>query len=90
MHAVWNVLLAGARDSQAFAAVVLLVGAIVGAPVAVFFWDFHAAVWPFLIATSFLELTYFALLAEHAEDLVDERRHRDNTASLLRRESRSA
>jgi len=63
VHAVWNTLLAGARDSQAFAAVVLLVGAIVGAPAAVFFWDFHAAVWPFLIATSFLELAYFALLA---------------------------
>jgi drug/metabolite transporter (DMT)-like permease len=63
IHAVWNLLLAGARDSQAFAAVVLLVGAIVGAPAAVFFWDFHAAVWPFLLATSVLELTYFVLLA---------------------------
>jgi drug/metabolite transporter (DMT)-like permease len=60
---MWNMLLAGARDSQAFAAIVLLVGAVVGAPASVFFWDFHAAVWPFLIATSFLELTYFALLA---------------------------
>jgi drug/metabolite transporter (DMT)-like permease len=43
--------------------IVLLVGAIVGAPVAVFFWDFRAAVWPFLIASSALELAYFALLA---------------------------
>jgi drug/metabolite transporter (DMT)-like permease len=63
VHAVWNLLLAGARDSQAFAAVVLLVGAIVGAPAALFFWDLHAAVWPFLIATSLLELAYFGLLA---------------------------
>ena len=63
IHAVWNLLLAGARDSQAFAAVVLLVAAIVGAPAAVFFWDLHVAVWPFLAATSLLELTYFALLA---------------------------
>jgi len=50
--------------------VVLLVGAVVGAPAAVFFWDFHAAVWPFLIASSALELAYFALLAyayTHAE-----------------------
>lgn len=48
----------------------LLVGALVGAPVAVFFWDFHAAVWPYLIASSALELTYFGLLAfayTHAE-----------------------
>jgi drug/metabolite transporter (DMT)-like permease len=67
---VWNLLLAGARDSHAFAVIVLLVGAIVGAPVAVFFWDFHAAVWPFLIASSALELAYFGLLAfayTHAE-----------------------
>jgi drug/metabolite transporter (DMT)-like permease len=67
---VWNLLLAGARDSHAFAVVVLLVGAMAGAPAAVFFWDFHAAVWPFLIASSVLELAYFALLAfayTHAE-----------------------
>ncbi|MDX6486607.1 MAG: hypothetical protein QOF43_1760, partial [Gaiellaceae bacterium] len=63
VHAVWNLLLAGARDSHAFAAIVLLVGAVVGAPAAVFFWDFHSAVWPFLIASSVLELAYFALLA---------------------------
>jgi drug/metabolite transporter (DMT)-like permease len=63
VHAVWNMLLAGARDSQAFAAIVLLTGAVVGAPGAVFFWDFHTAVWPFLVATSALELTYFMLLA---------------------------
>jgi drug/metabolite transporter (DMT)-like permease len=56
-------LLAGARDSQAFAAIVLLVGAVVGAPAAVFFWELHAGVWPYLVATSALELTYFVLLA---------------------------
>jgi drug/metabolite transporter (DMT)-like permease len=67
---VWNLLLAGARDSHAFAVIVLLVGALVGAPAAVFFWDFHAAVWPYLIASSALELAYFGLLAfayTHAE-----------------------
>jgi drug/metabolite transporter (DMT)-like permease len=67
---VWNLLLAGARDSHAFAVVVLLVGALVGAPVSMFFWDFHAAVWPYLIASSALELAYFGLLAfayTHAE-----------------------
>jgi drug/metabolite transporter (DMT)-like permease len=67
---VWNLLLAGARDSQAFAAIVLLVGAVVGAPACLFFWELEAQVWPFLIATSALELAYFALLAyayTHAE-----------------------
>ena len=67
---MWNLLLAGARDSQAFAAVVLLVGASSARRLRSFFWDFHAAVWPFLIASSALELVYFALLAfayTHAE-----------------------
>ncbi|HEY4412985.1 MAG TPA: hypothetical protein VGN06_08305, partial [Gaiellaceae bacterium] len=63
IHAVWNTLLAGARDSQAFAAVVLLVGAVVGAPVAAIGWRLDSGVWPFLGATSVLELAYFALLA---------------------------
>src|SRR5205823_9005519 len=62
IHAVWNTLLAGARDPQVFAAVVLLVSAVVGAPAAVFFWHVHEAVWPFVLATSALELTYFILL----------------------------
>jgi drug/metabolite transporter (DMT)-like permease len=56
-------LLAGARDSHAFAAVVLLVGAVVGAPACLFFWQLDASVWPYLIGTSALELTYFVLLA---------------------------
>jgi drug/metabolite transporter (DMT)-like permease len=50
--------------------VVLLVGAVVGAPAAVFFWELHAGVWPYVVATSALELAYFALLAyayDHAE-----------------------
>ena len=41
----------------------LVVGAVVGAPVCLFFWQFDASVWPFLIATSALALTYFVLLA---------------------------
>jgi drug/metabolite transporter (DMT)-like permease len=60
---VWNTLLAGARDSSAFAAVVLLTGAVVGAPVAAFGWRLDSGVWPFLAATCALELVYFALLA---------------------------
>ena len=63
IHAVWNTLLAGARDSSAFAAVVLLVGAVVGAPVAAIAWRLDSGVWPYLVATSALELAYFALLA---------------------------
>jgi drug/metabolite transporter (DMT)-like permease len=70
IHAGWNLLLAGARDSQAFGAIVLLVGGVVGLPAAALDWHFEAAGWPFVIATCVLELTYFALLAyayTHAE-----------------------
>jgi drug/metabolite transporter (DMT)-like permease len=70
IHAAWNLLLAGARDSQAFAAIVLLVGAVIGAPAAAVDWHFEAAGWPFVVATCVLELAYFALLAyayTHAE-----------------------
>lgn len=48
----------------------LLVGAVVGAPVAALTWRLEAEVWPYLVATSALELSYFALLAyayTHAE-----------------------
>ena len=63
-------MLAGARDSQAFAAVALLVSVVAGAPFAVLYWRFDSDVWPYLIAGSLLQLLYFALLAyayTHAE-----------------------
>ena len=63
IHAVWNFLLAGARDSQAFTAVVVLVAAVVGAPAAALWWHVDAGVWPFIAATSVLEILYFSLLA---------------------------
>lgn len=70
IHAGWNLLLAGARDTQALAAVALLVSIVVGAPFAIVFWRFDGDVWPFLIAGSLLQLLYIALLAHayaHAE-----------------------
>jgi drug/metabolite transporter (DMT)-like permease len=63
LHAVWNLLLAGARDPQAAAAVALPVSVVICAPIAAFWWDLDAAVWPYLAASSVLELAYFALLA---------------------------
>jgi drug/metabolite transporter (DMT)-like permease len=63
IHAVWNLLLAGARDSEAAAAVALPVSALVCAPLAVAYWDVDARAWPFVAASSALELAYFALLA---------------------------
>jgi drug/metabolite transporter (DMT)-like permease len=56
-------LLAGARDPEAATAVALATGALLCAPVAVLAWDVDAEAWPYIAASSALELTYFALLA---------------------------
>src|SRR6202023_162425 len=42
---------------------VLLVGAVAGAPAAAIWWRLDDGAWPFLAATSVLELVYFGLLA---------------------------
>ena len=63
VHALWNVLLARARDPQAATAVALLVAVTVFAPVAAVTWDVRSAVWPFLVVSSCLQLLYFVLLA---------------------------
>src|SRR5512141_214514 len=63
VHALWNVLLARARDIESATAVALITAEVVFAPVAVFTWDAHRAVWPFLLVTGVLQLAYFALLA---------------------------
>jgi drug/metabolite transporter (DMT)-like permease len=62
VHALWNILLARARDIESSTAVALITAELVFAPVVVFTWDVHRAVWPFLIASGLLQLTYFALL----------------------------
>jgi drug/metabolite transporter (DMT)-like permease len=63
VHALWNVLLARARDPQAATAVALVVAVVVFAPVAAAVWEADGRVWPFLVGTSAFELLYFALLA---------------------------
>lgn len=62
VHALWNLLLARARDSEAATAVALLVSVVAFAPVAVLAWDVERAAWPYLAVTSCLQLLYFALL----------------------------
>src|SRR3954464_4559043 len=61
VHALWNLLLAGARDSQAATAVGMCVGCVLFVPALA--GDVSAGVWPYVIASSALELAYFALLA---------------------------
>jgi drug/metabolite transporter (DMT)-like permease len=63
LHACWNWLVAGARDSHAIVAVAMLVGAIAFAPAAALTWDVDRAAIPFIAASAALELAYFGLLA---------------------------
>jgi drug/metabolite transporter (DMT)-like permease len=63
LHALWNVLLAGADDVEGRTAAALLVGCAVFAPVAIAGWDVEPGAWPYVAASAALELTYFALLA---------------------------
>jgi drug/metabolite transporter (DMT)-like permease len=63
VHALWNILLARARDIESATAVALITAELVFAPVVAFTWEAHRAVWPFLIASGLLQLTYFVLLA---------------------------
>ena len=62
LHATWNLLLAGSEDSEAATAVAIVVGTIVGAPIAIVFWHVRGAVIPYLVAASLFQLAYIALL----------------------------
>lgn len=61
VHALWNLLLAGAPDSQAATAVGMCVGAVLFLPALT--GHISGGVWPYIAASSALELAYFALLA---------------------------
>lgn len=63
LHALWNVLLARERDVHAATAVAIAASVVVFAPVAVLRWDVEPEVWPYVVASSLLQLVYFALLA---------------------------
>jgi drug/metabolite transporter (DMT)-like permease len=63
LHALWNWLIAEARDSHAITAVALVAAAVVFAPVAALTWDVDDAAIPFIVASAAIELAYFALLA---------------------------
>ena len=63
LHALWNLLLAKERDPEPATAIAICASVLVFAPVAAVFWDVDSQVWPYLVATSALQLAYFALLA---------------------------
>jgi uncharacterized membrane protein len=63
LHAGWNVALAGARDTAAATAGVLVFGAVLLAPFALVVGEVSTAALPFIAASAALELVYFVLLA---------------------------
>ena len=63
LHAAWNVLLAGARDSEAATAVATLAGVALLAPVALVTGGVEDAALPFAAASAALHVAYLALLA---------------------------
>jgi drug/metabolite transporter (DMT)-like permease len=62
VHALWNLLLARARDIETATAVALVVAVVGFALPAILAWDVDRRVWPYVIASSALQLTYFTLL----------------------------
>src|SRR6266576_1380965 len=63
VHALWNLLLARARDIEAATAVALVVAVAVFAFPAAAFWHVDGRVWPYVVGSAGFELLYFALLA---------------------------
>jgi uncharacterized membrane protein len=63
LHASWNVLLAGSRDSVAATGALLLWGTVLLAPAALSTGGVSGAAVPFMAASAVLELAYFVLLA---------------------------
>jgi drug/metabolite transporter (DMT)-like permease len=63
VHAGWNLLLSGSEDTHSATAVALVTGAIVFAPVAAVTWRLDSSAWPYIAASSSLELLYLVLLA---------------------------
>jgi drug/metabolite transporter (DMT)-like permease len=63
VHALWNLLLARARDPEAATAVALVVAVVAFAPAAALAWEVDREAWPYIGCSSALHLVYFVLLA---------------------------
>src|SRR6266550_3111539 len=63
VHALWNLLLARARDIEAATAVALVVAVAAFAFPAAASWHVDGRVWPYIVGSAGFELLYFALLA---------------------------
>jgi drug/metabolite transporter (DMT)-like permease len=63
LHALWNLLLARQRDTEATSAVALVVLVAVLAPLAAATWRVEGAAVPYIVGSGALELAYIVLLA---------------------------
>ncbi len=63
LHAVWNLLLARAPDTDAATAAALAIGVGLYAVPALLTWHIDAAAWPFIAASAAFELGYVITLA---------------------------
>ncbi|HUP82770.1 MAG TPA: DMT family transporter [Candidatus Limnocylindria bacterium] len=62
IHARWNLVIARSTDNQAVTAVAIFAGTLVAMPLALIRWNVQPEAWPWIIASSVLELVYFYLL----------------------------
>ena len=62
IHALWNLVIARSSDNQATTAVAIFAGTLVALPFALLRWNVQPEAWPWIIASSVLELVYFYLL----------------------------
>jgi drug/metabolite transporter (DMT)-like permease len=63
VHATWNLLLSDEKDTHSAAAVAMVVGTVVFAPLSLIGWRLESAALPYVASSGALELLYLALLA---------------------------
>ena len=63
VHAVWNLLLARAEDTEAATAVALGLSVVLFALPALLLWEIEAGAWPYVAASAAFEVGYVATLA---------------------------
>ena len=63
LHAVWNLLLARAEDTDAATAVALAIGVALFAVPAALLWEVDASAWPYIAASAVFEIGYVITLA---------------------------
>src|SRR5436190_20594913 len=64
LHAAWNLILAGAGDREGSAAAALGCAVVLFAPVAAAAWRVEAGAWPFIAASTVLEIVYVVVLMQ--------------------------